>query len=132
MKDDDFADFRGESYEHEASFRWPEQFAESQQRLSRLSKDDALQLQKLADWVNENLVRCLEAGLPPHSDETQEVVGKHFVWVSSFWDPDKEAYLKLSEMYLEDERYFAFYERIHPGLSEYLSLAMKSYANSML
>ena len=132
MDENDFSDFRGEDYEPEASFRWPEQFAESQQRLARLSKHDALQIQKLADWVNENLVRCLESGLSPHSDETQEVVGKHFVWVSSFWDPDKEAYLRLSEMYVEDERYRAFYDRIQPGLSEYLSLAMKSYANSML
>lgn len=116
----------------EPSFRWPEQFAESQARLASLSKAEAQQLKQLGDWVNENLVACQIAGLAPHSQEVQRIVAEHVKWVSVFWDPDKAAYLKLADMYVEDHRYRVFYERINAGLSEYLSLAMKSYANSVL
>jgi len=130
--DEDRFSFRAEEFENEASFRWPEQFAESQRRISSLSKPEAKKLQELGDWVNENLVRCQLAGYEPHSDEVQVVVEQHFRWVSAFWDPDKEAYMGLSDMYIHDKRYQAFYERINPGLSEYLSLAMKTYANSKL
>jgi hypothetical protein len=132
MEDDDLFRFRAEEFENEPSFRHPEQFAETQARLANLSKPEAKKLQELADWVSENLVRCQVLGLPAHSDEVQKIAAQHFIWANAVWDLDKEAYLKLSDLYLQDQRYHAFYERINPGLTEYLSMAMKSYANSVL
>lgn len=132
MDDDEVFRFRAEEFENKPSFRWPEQFAESQARLTNLSKPEAQKLHELGEWVNENLVRCQALGLEPHTAEVQKVVGQHFIWANAFWDMDKEAYLRLSELYLDDQRYRALYERINPGLSEYLSIAMKSYANSVL
>ncbi|HEY7796279.1 MAG TPA: TipAS antibiotic-recognition domain-containing protein [Microbacteriaceae bacterium] len=132
MSDDDVFKFRAEEFENEPSFRWPEQFAESQARLSNLSKPEAKKLQELGDWVNENMVRCQSLGLEPHSPEVQKVVAQHFIWVNVFWGSDKTEYLKLADMYVHNPRYHAYYERISPGMSEYLSLAMKTYANSML
>lgn len=124
--------FRAEHFENDPSFRNPEQFAESQARLTNLSKPEAKALQELGDWVNENLVLCLSAGFEPHSSETQEVIAKHYLWANTVWDLDKESYLKLADTYENQPRYRGFYERIHSGLSDYLATAMRSYANSKL
>lgn len=132
MDDDEVFRFRAEEFENKPSFRWPEQFAESQARLTNLSKPEAQKLHELGEWVNENLVRCQSKGLEPHTAEVQKVVRQHFIWANAVWDLDKDAYLRLSEMYRTEPRYNGYYERINPGLAEYLSLAMKSYANSML
>jgi len=124
--------FRAEEFEQEAAFRWPEEFAESQKRISALDKDQQKQLKELGDWVNENLIICKQEDLPPHTPQVQKVVAKHFQWVSAFWQPDKSSYLALARMYENDPRYFAFYERLAPGMSSYLATAMQSFANSEL
>ncbi|MDR9363113.1 MAG: TipAS antibiotic-recognition domain-containing protein [Microbacteriaceae bacterium] len=132
MDDDEVFRFRAEEFENDPGFRWPEQFAESQARLTSLSKPEAKKLHELGEWVNENLVRCQSMGLEPHTAEVQKVVRQHFIWANAVWDLDKVAYLKLSEMYRNEPRYNGYYERISPGLGEYLATAMQSYANSML
>jgi len=124
--------FRAEEFEQGTVFRWPEEFAESQKRISALGKDQQQQLKELGDWVNENLVICKQKDLAPHSPQVQKVVAKHFQWVSAFWQPDKSSYLALARMYENDSRYFALYERLAPGMSSYLATAMQSYANSEL
>jgi hypothetical protein len=132
MSDDEAFRFRAEEFENKPSFRSPEQFAESQARLASLSKPDAQKHHELGQWVNENLVRCISQGHESHSEETQKVTAQHFLWANTVWDLDKESYLRLAQMYLEDERYQGYYERIHPGLGEYLASAMKTFANSKL
>ena len=130
--DNEIPKFRAEEFEQEASFRWPEEFAESQRRISSLAKSDQKRLHDLGEWVNQSLVNAQQAGLGVHSPEVQEIIAKHFQWVSAFWDPDKASYLALARMYENDSRYFAYYERLAPGLASYLAAAMHSFANSEL
>lgn len=124
--------FRAEEFEPETVFRWPEQFAESQKRISALDKQQQRQLHELGEWVNQNLITCKQADLAPHSPQVQNVIAKHFQWVSAFWDPDKSSYLTLAGMYENDSRYLAFYERLAPGMAHYIATAMQSFANSEL
>ena len=132
MSDREPFEFRVDEFENLPSFRSPEQFAESQERLSKLSKSEAINFQQLGDWVNENLINCMAQGFEPSDTETQKVITQHFLWANTVWNLDKQSYLELAEMYLHEPRYQGFYERMNPGLGEFLAAGMKSYANSML
>ena len=49
-----------------------------------------------------------------------------------FWTPNKAAYIGLGEMYVTDERFTAFYDKIAPGLASFMKHSMTIWANNNL
>jgi len=52
----------------------------------------------------------MRAGVPVTDSRVQEVVARHHRWVCLSWTPDAEAYVGLGELYVDDERFTAFYD----------------------
>jgi MerR family transcriptional regulator, thiopeptide resistance regulator len=52
--------------------------------------------------------------------------------VCGFWTPNRASYAGLGELYVEDERFAASYEKVRPGLAAYMREAMKEYARQRL
>ena len=119
-------------YTDEAQQRWPDQYKESQQRLDRLSKEEQQALFNQGDQNSEEIAQLFKAGLSPEHDEVQAVIAKHYEWVSAFWTPSKAAYIGLGEMYVTDERFTAFYDKIAPGLASFMKHSMTIWANNNL
>jgi hypothetical protein len=52
--------------------------------------------------------------------------------VARYWTPTAEGYRNLGQLYVDDDRFRASYERITPGLAAYQRDAMAVYASARL
>jgi DNA-binding transcriptional MerR regulator len=71
-------------------------------------------------------------GARPDDDAVQALVARHHGWVSVFWTPDGAAYRELGDMYVQDPRFAANYDKHADGLAAFLRDAMHAYANANL
>lgn len=121
-----------DAYAAEAQERWPQQFAESQRRLHRLSSDERSALFQHGQDIAVGLGARLTAGASTTDDDVQELIGQHFAWVSAFWTPDRDAYVGLGQMYIQDPRFTATYNAIAPGLATFVCDAIAVWADAHL
>ncbi len=121
-----FSEEQQAEYEKEAAERWdPEVVHESNRRWRNLSKNekDALMAR------GKSAVLALRDAMPkgPGSTEAQQAVADWQKHISFFYECTDEILLGLGTMYMQDERFKAFYDRIDPGLAEFKSKAIKIY-----
>ena len=76
----------------------------------------------------EALGAAKRVGFAPDSAEVQEIVARHYAWVSLFWTPTAETYTGLTQMYVDDERFRRNYDEVAPGAAELLRDAAAYYA----
>ncbi len=124
--------FNNDPYADEAQQRWPDQYAESQRRLKRLSKDEQKALFEAGNQNHLDLAELFKAGESAGSEAVQQVIAKHYEWVAAFWTPNREAYINLGEMYVSDPRFTAHYDKFAPGLAVFMRDAMRIWANANL
>lgn len=126
-----FGDWLPEEYEAEAEERWgdTDAWAQSQQRTRAMTKDDWLRVKSESDDVERRFAGALAAGVPAESDQAMDLAEEHRQQISrNFYDCSPEMHAGLGRMYLEDERFTAYYERIAPGLAQYVSTAVQANA----
>lgn len=64
----------------------------------------------------------------PASDLAQAAAGLHKQWLSYYWNEySKEAHAGLAQMYVDDERFKAYYDEKQPGTAEFLRDAIHIY-----
>lgn len=119
-------------YGAEAAERWPDAYAESNRRLSRLSADEQRAVFELGRNITERLAIEFQAGKSFDSDDVQSLVAEHYSWITNFWTPNQQAYRGLGEMYVADERFAANYESLAVGLADFMRQAMNHFAFARL
>lgn len=127
-----FEGFDGSRYEDEARERWPEHFERSQQVAQSITPEQAEQQQR---ELTANMIRMAEfmvAGTAADDPAVLDLVDGQYRYVAQFWTPDAKAYTCLGQMYVDDERFRANYEKIAEGLAEYQRDAMAAYARARL
>jgi hypothetical protein len=62
---------------------------------------------------------------------SQDIIRRHYNWLTQFWTPDRESYLSYSRLVLDSELHRP-YEAYHPGLPEFAAAAMKTFAEKEL
>lgn len=111
-----------EKYEDEA-------VGASNAKLAGMSEEQWERHQSLTNELNGKLKAAMEIG-DPKSDLAQEVCDLHRQWLCMFW-PDgsysKEGHKALGQMYVEDHRFKAYYDKIAEGAAEFLYEALKIY-----
>lgn len=118
-----FGDFDPAAHEDEARERWGETaaYAEAQRRTRAYAKDDWLRYRRESDEVNESLAALLEAGAPPDDPRAQEAVERHRLLIDRWFYPcSREMHAALGEMYVADPRFTATFDKVRPGLAQYL------------
>ena len=92
----------------------------SNAKLMNMSQEDYETVTKLSEQVNETLREAMETG-DPTSDIAQKAADLHKQWLTFYWNEySKEAHAGLGQMYVDDERFKAYYEKIKPGAAEFL------------
>lgn len=78
------------------------------------------------------LIALIDAGHEPGDAEVLDVVDGHHQWLSGHWTPNRESYTGLGDVYADDPRFRANFDRTDPRLAEFLRQAMAAYALARL
>ncbi len=101
--------------------------AESERRARKMSKDDLDAAKREGDEVARDLAALMDKN--PDAAEVQAAVTLHHAWIRNFYEPTEEVYRGLGRLYVEDDRFRAFYERFAPGLADFLNKAIEHYCD---
>jgi len=100
---------------------------ESNQKMANMTQEQYEEMTKLAEKINETLVDAMKAGNPA-SELAQKVAEMHKQWLTFSWSKySKEAHAGLSQMYVDDPRFTAYYDKHQPGAAEFLRDAIHIY-----
>ena len=128
-----FDGFEHNPYEAEAVERWGEEAVNaSAARLKKLGPTAAKDAQ--AGWFEalKAVEQARQSGADPADPQVLDAIEVHRTWLENFWTPDRESYIALGRLYVEDERFRTNIDNESPGLAEYLSDAMAAYATARL
>jgi len=104
-----------------------EEVEKSNARLKNMSKEDFEKMQALSAEIDETLAKAFETG-DPAGPLGQKVAELHKEWISMWWNHyDREAHAGLAQMYVDDERFKAYYDKKQPGRAEFLRDAILIY-----
>ena len=126
-----FGDFNPDDHAAEAEERWgdTEAYRESRRRTGRYTKADWERIKAQGKAAIEQVVGAMNAEKPADSAEAMEGAEAHRKQIDdAFYPCSYEMHVGLAEMYLADPRFTATYEKIAPGLAQYLHDAIKANA----
>ena len=118
-------------YEAEVQERWGETdaYGQSKRKTSAYSKDDWLRIKAEGADLEARFAAALRDGVPADSEQAMAIAEEHRQQISrNFYNCSPEMHGGLGRMYVEDERFAANYERIAPGLAQYVSTAVQANA----
>lgn len=99
----------------------------SNNRLQNMTPEEYDAVTKLGDEVIKTLHAAFQTG-DPSSDLAQKAADLHCQWLSFYWDDyTKEAHVGVTQMYVDDERFKAYYDEKQPGSAEFLRDAVLIY-----
>lgn len=115
-------------YGDEVRERWgSEALDASNQKVLNMSEEDYKNVTQLAEDVQRTLSEAMETG-DPASELAQKCADLHKQWLTYFWkEYNKEAHAGLGQMYVDDERFKAYYDQVKPGAAEFLRDAILIY-----
>ena len=126
-----FGDWLPEEYAEEAEQRWgdSEAWSQSQRRTATYSKDDWVRIKAEGSEVEQRMVAAMTEGVPADSERAMDLAEEFRQQISRYYyDCTPEIHAGLGRMYVEDERFTGYYERIAPGLAQYVSTAVQANA----
>jgi len=96
-------------------------------KVKNMSKENYDEVQKLAIEVTKTLHDAFTTG-DPAGELAQKCADLHRQWLSYYWnDYSKEAHAGLAQMYVDDERFTAYYDKDQPGTAVFLRDAILIY-----
>ncbi len=107
-------------------------FAEAAERTGDWSRADLERAGQEHRELAERLAERVRAGAEPGDGAVQALVAEHHASVAQHWTPGRAGYTGLGDLYVEDERYRAFYDGVEPGLAGFLRDAMVAWAGEHL
>jgi hypothetical protein len=119
-----FSDEQVEKYRKEVRERWGEAaLNESEARVMKMGKDKFAALQREGGAIFQAMADNMDKGYD--SPVVQEQVKKWRAWLENFHHYSDEAILGLARAYTEHPDFKAFYDKIKPGLAEFLTRAIE-------
>jgi DNA-binding transcriptional MerR regulator len=110
--------------------RWgKDQLEAVESRLKALDKQEWEDHQQRGEAINRLLADLMELG--PDHHLVHEAISQHHQYLNFFYEVDEERYRALGVMYIQDDRFKAFYEQVAPGLAEFLCAAIQAYCDRM-
>jgi DNA-binding transcriptional MerR regulator len=126
-----FGDFNPKDYEEEARQRWgnTDAYAESARRTKGYTKDDWKRMRAEADAIGASLAEALRSGAAPGDPHVLDLVEQARLHIDRWFYPCSRAmHVSLGEMYVSDTRFAANYEKLAPGLAQFVCDAIRANA----
>ncbi|HSA84370.1 MAG TPA: MerR family transcriptional regulator, partial [Patescibacteria group bacterium] len=136
MKNDDlyggFTKKQMEEYKEEARKRWgdTDAFKQSEERTKHWIKADYDRVAKEGALWTHKFEELRDKGFFMDSPEIQEMIGQHYNALRTFYEPNYEMYRGLGQMYVDDPRFTAYYEKFGKGLALFMRDAMNYFCDT--
>ena len=102
----------------------------SNAKMMNMSEEKYEEFTRLEQEVLETLAAAYETG-DPAGGLAQKAADLHKQWLTFTWPTySKEAHAGLAQMYVDDERFAAYYDKAHPGAAEFLRDAVYIYTGT--
>lgn len=105
---------------------------ESKKRTAKWDKYEWDDVKNQGDAIHKELAKAIEQGLKPDSNEVQAIIQRHYQMIERFYEPSKELYIGLTELYVQHPDFKKFFDAYHPKMIEFIGEAMRFYANKNL
>jgi DNA-binding transcriptional MerR regulator len=106
-----------------------DQVDKSNQKIKGMTEQEYAALEKLNEELHETLAQAFATGDPAHA-LAQKAADLHRQWLSFYWESySKEAHAGLAQMYVDDPRFTAYYDKEQPGVAEFLRDAVVIYTS---
>jgi hypothetical protein len=69
---------------------------------------------------------------PVSDPAVQAAIARHHAWIENFYPCPAEMYRGLGQMYVDDPRFTATFDKVRPGLAVFMRDAMAYYAGQAL
>ncbi|HLF28609.1 MAG TPA: MerR family transcriptional regulator [Anaerolineae bacterium] len=126
-----FTPEQAERYGREARERWgAEQVEATEQRIRKMTKQQWQGIKAEGEQVTLLLASLMDRA--SDDAEVQQAIARHHAWIENFWTPSAESYRALGQGYVEHPEFRAFYEKVRPGLAEFMRAAMEVYCDQTL
>jgi DNA-binding transcriptional MerR regulator len=120
-----------ERYKREARERYdPALVEESERRLRKMTKAEWNAVKAEGGDVARAIAEHMDKG--PHDPEVQTLIGRHHAWIENFYTANADVYRGLGQLYAEHEEFRKFYDKVRPGLADFMQAAMTHYADHNL
>ena len=97
-----------------------ESIFQSNEKFKNMSQGEFSALEKLSAKLNEALKQAFANG-DPAAPLAQEVCRLHKDWLCHFWNTySEEAHIGVTQMYVDDPRFTAYYDKIAVGCAAFL------------
>lgn len=109
-----------------------EQVKKSNNQFMNMTEDQYKEIESLGKRILETLKEAFKTENPA-GELAQEAARLHAEWITFCWGTyNKEAHANLTQMYVDDERFRAYYDKDQPGCAEFLRDAVKIYTEKQL
>lgn len=128
-----FEGFDHERYEEEARERWghTDAYAESARRTARYGEERWRVIKAEGDEIVREFAALMGDGEPAAGPRARATAERHRRHISDWFYPcSPDMHRGLGEMYVQDERFTASYERIAPGLAAHVQRAIAANAGA--
>ncbi|WP_127575432.1 MerR family transcriptional regulator [Paenibacillus barengoltzii] len=99
----------------------------SNQKLMNMTQEEYAKVTQLENEVKVALAEAMKTG-DPAGELAQKAADLHKQWLTFYWNEySKEAHAGLAQMYVDDERFKAYYDKDQPGAAEFLRDAIQIY-----
>jgi len=118
-------------YADEAEARWghTDAYKESQRRTKAYTKADWLTIKAEVAAIEQDFAAAMAGGASTDSEVAVAIAERHRQHISDrFYDCSYEFHRNLAEMYIADPRFAENYEKVAPGLAQYVRDAVVSNA----
>ncbi len=123
-----FSKEQAEAYQKEALDRWGDKVTQSHGRLMAMSKKDWELLKQRGENIARELANHLH--LPPDEKRVQQLVQQHYELMSLHFEVTPEIYSNMGNMYVEDARFKAYYDKYDEKLAPFLRDAIQVFCKN--
>ncbi len=104
-----------------------EQVKASNSKFKKMTQEQFDEMQRIGEEILTKLDEVFSEG-NPQSEKAQKLAELHKKWLGFTWEKySPEAHAGLAKMYVDDERFAAYYDRGNKGKAEFLRDAILTY-----
>jgi len=115
---------------NEVSQKWGhDKLRESENNIKRMGKDGLQKVKNEGEAICHEL--ALLMGLPPNNIKVQEAISKKHKNLNNYYEVTPQVFRGLGNMYVQDPRFTAYYEKYAKGLAAFVQQAIEVYCDKL-